>query len=215
MWILYYKSSHDDIDEALISEWLNQLPAKKRQSLQRRQQNDKKQLSLIGWQLLRYGMHMADNIDFTLQQVEFPENGKPHIPGDWDFNISHSGDLVVCAICSKGLIGIDVERHRDIDPQRFARYFTKEELAWMGDSAERFIELWTKKEAVIKASGIGLRGLSHVITGEDMTARDDRGNWCLSKLEVETGYSAHVATNQAENATQYLQQVKLEQLCQN
>ncbi|MFO7603570.1 MAG: 4'-phosphopantetheinyl transferase superfamily protein, partial [Gammaproteobacteria bacterium] len=211
-WILYYKSSHDDIDDGLIAAWLAQLPAAKRAHLQRRLQHDKQLLSLIGWQLLRYGMHQTGQTDFALQQIEFPEHGKPHIPGGWDFNLSHSGRLVACAFSREGRIGIDVEQHRQLVPQRFARYFSAAELAWMGDDSDRFIDLWTRKEAVIKASGIGLKGLRQVVTQADSMAHDSQGQWFLHKLELDSGYHAHVATDCAHSRIQHLQQVPLAQL---
>jgi len=214
MWILYYKSSNDDIDDAMVSDWLDQLPASKRQSLQRRQRSDKRQLSLIGWQLLRYGMLQAGNAAFSLQQLQFPKHGKPFVSGDWDFNLSHSGDVVACAITREGRIGIDVERHRDVDPQRFKRYFSTDELEWMGDDARRFIELWTQKEAVIKASGVGLKGLSKVITHNHLSASDEQGEWTLHKLELDKDYSAHVAIG-TESSIQYLQQINIQQLCED
>ena len=211
MWILYYKSSNDDIDATLISRWLERLPEAKRQSLQRLQHSNKQQLSLIGWQLLRYGMHQAGNAAFSLQQLQFPEHGKPFIAGDWDFNLSHSGDIVACAISRQGRIGIDVERHRDVEPQRFKRYFSKDELEWMADDDKCFIELWTRKEAVIKASGIGLKGLSKVITQDNLTASDEQGEWYLHKLELDKDYSAHVAID-AEVSIQSLHQINIQQL---
>ena len=212
MWILYYKSSNDDIDASLISDWIAQLPTDKGQRLQQRRQTDKKYLSLIGWQLLRYGMQQAGRTTFSLQQIEFPEHGKPFIPDEWDFNISHSGNLVACAFTRLGHIGIDVERHRPIEPQRFKRYFSEEELAWMGNDARRFIELWTQKEAVIKASGIGLKGLSKVITHHNMTAHDEQNEWFLHRLELDKNYSAHLAIDSASACIQHLQQVDLTQL---
>jgi 4'-phosphopantetheinyl transferase len=215
MWILYYKSSNDDIDATQISAWLQQLPADKRARLQRLLRHEKQQLSLIGWQLLRFGMQQAGHSNFSLQQIEFPEHGKPRIPGDWDFNISHSGNLVACAFSQTGRIGIDVERHRDVEPQRFKRYFSSAELAWMGHDARRFIELWTQKEAVIKASGIGLKGLSKVVTQHGTSASDEQGEWFLHRLELDAAYSAHVAIDMARASIQQLQQVELQQLFDN
>ena len=212
MWILYYKSPTDDIDATCIADWLEQLPAGKREALQRRVHTEHQILSLIGWQLLRYGMQQVGNTDFSLQQIEFPEHEKPHLPGPWDFNISHSGQLVACAFTRQGHIGIDVERQRDVEPQRFARYFSSDELAWMGDDAERFVDLWTRKEAVIKASGIGLKGLSRVTTQHDMTAHDGQHAWYLHKLALAKNYTCHVATDDPHAKIESQQEVSIEKL---
>jgi len=213
MWILYYKSPNDDIDATRISQWQAQLPEQKRLAVQRRLRHDKRQLSLIGWQLLRYGMRQAGHSSFSLLQIAFPEHGKPQIPGDWDFNISHSGDIVTCAISQTGRIGIDVERHRELEPQRFKRYFSTDALAWMGHDAKRFIQLWTQKEAIIKASGVGLKGLSKVETQHGRTACDPQGDWFLHALTLDPDYSAHVATDIANACVTSPQRIELQQLC--
>jgi 4'-phosphopantetheinyl transferase len=79
----------------------------------------------------------------------------------WHFNISHSGDLVVCALARTN-VGIDIESiSRATDHLAIAHaYFSSDEAAWIGarpDSVNRrFVALWTVKEAYLKAIGIGL-----------------------------------------------------------
>src|SRR5262249_175165 len=70
---------------------------------------------------------------------------------------------VACAITSNALLGIDVERiDRSQRVQEIAdRFFSKEEATWLGRCSDdlrhiRFTELWTLKEAFIKAIGVGL-----------------------------------------------------------
>ena len=79
-----------------------------------------------------------------------------------DFSLSHSAGLVACAISAAHAIGIDVEAiNGAIDVSRIAaRYFTVEEATALvrcpvEDRAWRFFELWTLKEALLKAAGIG------------------------------------------------------------
>lgn len=81
------------------------------------------------------------------------------------FNLSHTHGFVACAIAGGGEVGIDVESFdRALDGREIAaRYFSKAESDWLDacearERAIRFIELWTLKEAYIKAIG---RGLSH------------------------------------------------------
>jgi 4'-phosphopantetheinyl transferase len=79
-----------------------------------------------------------------------------------DFSLSHSVGLVACAISAAHAIGIDVEAiNCAIDVSRIAtRYFTVEEATALlrcpvEDRAWRFFELWTLKEALLKAAGVG------------------------------------------------------------
>jgi len=98
-----------------------------------------------------------------------PPDGKPFIVSSGEptlaFNLSHTRGCVACAIAAGGEVGIDVESaDRALDGRKIAaRYFSTAECDWLDacaarERAIRFIELWTLKEAYIKAIG---RGLSH------------------------------------------------------
>jgi 4'-phosphopantetheinyl transferase len=93
--------------------------------------------------------------------------GKPYLAdqSELQFNIAHTRGLVVCALSLSGPIGVDVESipyERDIDAISES-YFAPAELADLRarhDVASRsahFTELWTSKEAYLKALGAGLR----------------------------------------------------------
>jgi 4'-phosphopantetheinyl transferase len=96
-------------------------------------------------------------------KFDYNEYGKPCIlePKDIHFNISHSGDWVVCAIDNKP-IGIDVETIKPIDLNIARRFFTVEEYNHLMKKDEYnriryFYMLWTLKESYIKAIGKGLK----------------------------------------------------------
>jgi 4'-phosphopantetheinyl transferase len=78
-----------------------------------------------------------------------------------DFSLSHSAGLVACAISATHAVGIDVEAiNCAIDVSRIAtRYFMVDEATALlrcpvEDRAWRFFELWTLKEALLKAAGV-------------------------------------------------------------
>jgi 4'-phosphopantetheinyl transferase len=79
------------------------------------------------------------------------------------FNLSHTHGLVACAVARATALGIDVERvdRMTLGPEIATRYFAAAEIRMLNAQAaeryaERFIELWTLKEAYIKAVGTGL-----------------------------------------------------------
>jgi 4'-phosphopantetheinyl transferase len=81
------------------------------------------------------------------------------------FSLSSTRGWVACAIGSNALVGVDVERIELSHPvQDIAdRYFSEKEAAWLRQSSgglrsTRFAELWTLKEAFLKASGVGFFG---------------------------------------------------------
>lgn len=87
--------------------------------------------------------------------------GKPRLADpDVHFNLSHTEGLVAAALSRDAEIGVDVEARRDMpDRDGVARtVFRPEEIAGMKASAApvaRFFQLWTAKEAVMKATGLG------------------------------------------------------------
>lgn len=99
------------------------------------------------------------NLDLTRHDA-----GKPGLRGQpLEFNLSHSGNIVLIAITHNLAVGVDVEKPRDLqDRQAIAERFfhpaEAAELASLGGDAARhaFFRCWTRKEAVIKALGLGL-----------------------------------------------------------
>ncbi len=98
--------------------------------------------------------------------------GKPQLAGpvsDLRFNVSHSGDLSVLAFASGAEIGVDVEKTtRDIPFLDIGRrFFARSEMDVMerlpsARIRDAFYACWTRKEAYIKALGLGVtHGLSN------------------------------------------------------
>jgi len=78
------------------------------------------------------------------------------------FNISHSGDYVVLAV-SDNKVGIDIEQNTGIKDDEILpvgrTVYTENELKWIFegiDKRKRFFMLWTLKESISKAFGMGL-----------------------------------------------------------
>lgn len=93
--------------------------------------------------------------------------GKPtadHMPaGLADFSISHSHGLVVCAATADGRIGVDVERGTLKDHELPDQVLSRREQALLAavPASKRphlFGGIWRRKEAVLKAKGVGLYG---------------------------------------------------------
>jgi 4'-phosphopantetheinyl transferase len=93
-------------------------------------------------------------------------HGKPCLaPGQSElaFNMTHTAGLVACALAKVESIGVDVEsveRTANAD-EIAASYFSQREVLALEECAglerqTRFIELWTLKEAYLKATGAGL-----------------------------------------------------------
>jgi 4'-phosphopantetheinyl transferase len=85
-------------------------------------------------------------------------HGRPRLPGTGLYpSISHSGDVVAVALTDRGPVGIDVEAmsSRNYEPL-VPRVCRPEERPHVARAAD-FYAYWTRKEAVLKATGDGLR----------------------------------------------------------
>ncbi|UYO35984.1 4'-phosphopantetheinyl transferase superfamily protein [Bacillus zhangzhouensis] len=123
--------------------------------------------TLLGEVLVRQTIH--DMYDLPMDQIVFETegNGKPvvrQLPS-FHFNLSHSGDWVVCAV-DDAPVGIDIEEIKPIDLAIAKRFFSADEYQdLLSQPLERqeayFFLLWSMKEAFIKLTGKGLSyGLS-------------------------------------------------------
>ena len=82
-----------------------------------------------------------------------------------DFNLSDTDGGTLVALCTRGRIGVDLERIDRSPPvlQLARRYFSEHEAAALarmdGETARRaFLGLWTAKEASCKSTGTGIFG---------------------------------------------------------
>ncbi len=114
---------------------------------------------LAGRALLRYALVQQTGRDASAVRIEVGAGGKPICVGGPPISVSHSGDLVVCAIADAA-VGVDVEVGSPRDLAAVAeRYLTAAENAWLaGGDPQRFRMLWVLKEAYLKALGVGLSG---------------------------------------------------------
>ena len=142
-------------------------------------------------------------------------HGKPRVSGsDLELSVSHSGDRVAVAVTRKTPIGVDVEetdaraRGGD-DPGALERYVLSEaEQAAFdtglapADRRRNFLVIWTRKEAVLKATGDGLNVSLHDLVVAAPTAPAEVLAWpyagppaavVLRDLDVGPGYVAALA----------------------
>ncbi|MBP2232020.1 4'-phosphopantetheinyl transferase [Azospirillum agricola] len=96
-------------------------------------------------------------------RFDYGSHGKPSLPGGPSFNLADSEDSVAIAVAAEGRIGVDIERLREVESadgiaDRF--FHASENAALRALPPERrdegFLLAWTRKEAFIKAAGIGL-----------------------------------------------------------
>lgn len=162
--------------------------------------------TLIGRLLLIIGLSEYGLSKGCLDSISYDDYGRPYLNGGIDFNISHSGQHVICCISDQGRVGVDVEEIRSVNIQEFQRYMSKEQIDNIKKSEDmngEFFKYWTSIESVMKANGKGLTlPLSEVMI-EDGTARAFEKIWYLRELDIGKNYSCHLATDNYNNELQY------------
>ena len=144
--------------------------------------------------------------------LETGEHGRPTLAigqdPSLDFNWSHSGTHAVIAIGRNVSLGVDIERLRE-RPNALAlakRYFAPDEIATLTqlpetERSDAFLDLWTAKEAVLKATGrgiaFGLQRLTIASGSEALELKhlddDNTEEWQLQRLPLHPDYVAALA----------------------
>lgn len=156
------------------------------------------QASLLGRLLLRKGMQQI-NKKISLKDLKYTPYNKPYFEGaNLDFNISHSGNQVVCALREGASIGIDIELEKALNLEHFKFQMTNNEWKNIVNSSNKqqaFYHYWTQKEAVIKAHGKGLSLPLKSFEIKDQQTTIQSENFYLKAIDLAPRYSCHLASN--------------------
>jgi 4'-phosphopantetheinyl transferase len=166
---------------------------------------------LVRRMLARVAGVAPESFAFVAGEHGRPEISAPAGANALRFNLSHTHGLVACAVTRAADIGVDVEYvERKVEVMNVATHvFSVVEVealeALSGEAQrERFFELWTLKEAYIKAIGKGLSAPLRAITFDpaqpdpvpvrfDAEVADDDARWCLRRFPVGVRHRLAVA----------------------
>ncbi|PIE62623.1 MAG: phosphopantetheinyl transferase [Desulfobacter postgatei] len=161
---LYYTRADQISDPCLLKQYRACLCPAEIQKADRYIKQSDRRLSLVSKALVRYLIAQATRRE--PQSLSFSSNayGKPFLTElpDIHFNLSHSHGAAVCALCRDGAVGVDVEdTGRRTKVSIAKRFFSSCEAALVSKASdaekkELFFDIWTLKEAYIKAVGKGL-----------------------------------------------------------
>lgn len=176
-----YITDISDITEDMFNTGKMLVPEYRQEKIDRYQYMEDKRRSLVAGLLLNYATkdYEADNPEYDIDinrlisevpvnklisrydkaydyTIKLTANNKPEYKDkNIHFNLSHTGDYVVCAI-SENAVGVDIEHIRKNYLKVARRFFTDSEYQWIGEDENRFLRIWTLKEAYSKYTGQGI-----------------------------------------------------------
>ena len=197
VYIFYTKFSEKIRDDLLLTykSWLPPQLVKKNSSFRFWEDQHR---NLLGLLLLIKGLKKFGYSKEVLHKLVYDNYLRPSLKNiPLDFNISHSGDYVACAISKTNRVGIDVEIIQNIDFTGFKSVMSSCEWEIIKNSTtatHTFFEFWTIKESVIKADGRGmsLPLLDIEIFDEHVLCKNDK--WYIYKLDFVENACAALAT---------------------
>lgn len=135
---------------------------------------------------------------FDLEDIQYTSFNKPFWRADIDFSIAHSGQVVGCALSTKGTIGLDIEKIQAIDISNFDHILNAKDQEVLSKSTsinKDFFKIWTIKEAVSKSDGRGLSmDVKDIIIGTKQATCFDN-TWHIQEISVHPDYRCHFAVN--------------------
>lgn len=158
----------DVLTRAVRAQCLGLLSVAERERHDRYLADDARDQYLLGRALVRTVLSRRTGVPTGRWVFGQNPQGRPHIespvlPEPVHFNLSHASGLVALAVGDHPEIGVDVEnvQRRLSWEDLAASYFSTHEQAVLAQTAPtqrraRFFEIWTLREAYVKARGLGL-----------------------------------------------------------
>jgi 4'-phosphopantetheinyl transferase len=193
---LYATAFPEPLPEAQFHRLLDLIPTTYHEPIGKYRRWQDAHAALLGKVLLRTALEKAGHPS-DLSRLQYTEWKKPFLPAGPQFNISHSGNRVVCILGTTARIGIDIEILKPFSFDGFEQHFTPAEWAAIHRAISpmaAFFHFWTAKESLIKADG---RGLGIPLQELDLTKpnpiRFDGSRWSVHNLPLFDDYACHMA----------------------
>lgn len=155
------------ISVGLCEDWLHVLSSEELKRLHHLRQSADRERFVLARGLLRLLLGIWLNRPAREVLIETGPYGKPHCPGGPEFNISHSGDLILVGLHPCQHVGVDVEQIQvRIEWQSIARRFWSVDVLDTlrclpsSEQCSTFTQYWCQYEAINKAYGWGIVSVS-------------------------------------------------------
>ena len=185
---LYLSSAGAEQEKRVLDATLSILSTPKRKRLLKTSDAQQRTCYALSELLLAWAVYIEWNIVLPEETITEGVYGKPGLrQNGYEFNKSHSGNCVLIGVDERA-IGVDIQQHKYESRQPARRIMDDDTYhAWCKseDRDKTFFDFWSRKESVLKWSGLGLSGLgtSDPHLPEGVSA---------SSVAAPEGYSAYV-----------------------
>lgn len=196
---VYFAKYEEQLSDQMWDKYIQLMPKSLQLKNSKFRRWQDRHANLFGKLLLIKGLNKNGFDVSQLRNLRYNEFGRPRLEEGFDFNISHAGHYVVCAIANGIRLGVDVEEVHDVNFEDFKRVMTSEQwqsIKKSSDPTREFFRYWTIKESVIKADS---RGMTiplldiHIKRGK---VKYEHQIWHLNEFSIDENYYSCLATNE-------------------
>ncbi len=132
-------------------------------------------------------------------QFDIAPSGKPFLKTGQKFNISHSGDIVAVAF-SEHEVGLDLEQIQNTESSELISYFHPKEIEQLHQAPPEvpidfFFKIWTRKEAFLKATALGITSGLHRYNCLQGQVSYKGEMWSIKSIDEISGYAIAISSN--------------------
>lgn len=159
---IYLVEIKSPIDESIFNFLLKYVEPYKRKNILSHPKKEEADRMLVGDILVRFALKDKFSIPMSSLNIQLGEFGKPYLPEypHIHFNISHSGNYVVCAVAEKE-VGIDIQTILKYKKRIAERVLSSDKVIETEQSSNPdllFTRYWAEREAFLKMVGCGFSG---------------------------------------------------------
>jgi 4'-phosphopantetheinyl transferase len=192
---VYFAINDQEWSQETLHQMLLPLPADMQNKIVAYKSWKERQARIIGKHMLIKLLKDFD-LDLTLADMLYSPANKPYFNTNFHFSTAHSADMIICA-ADIAPIGIDIEFIASIELQDYRQYLTDKEWLYIQNTKDKinaFYEIWTKKEALLKALGIGLDLELNTLDVSTNKAIHNNQSFNFYPLNLTDNFIAHISS---------------------
>lgn len=199
-------------DSEFLEKEMQQFPDEIRENINCYQNENDRNLRIISKILLvKAFVELFPFEKNILKRIKKTSENQPYIDGfNLNFSVSHTEKFCAVAVAEKGKIGMDAEMIKPISINDFDDFLHPAEKKFLSkkeNPEKEFLNIWTKKEAVLKATGKAISDELNQIDAHLETTIFNDEKFYFKAIKISEEYIINITTN-FENSTPILKKIE-------